>query len=250
MDRLIYTALSGMADSMNRQRTIANNMANAQTTGFRAEMIYATPVTLKTTGPTQSLEVRSLADGEVRGFDMRAGAVSQTARPMDVALQGNALLAVQGADGDESYTRRGDLSISPEGILQNGDGLPVIGGSGPISLPLDAKISIASDGTILAANPETPDAPPQVVDRLKLVSPTGSRIAKDLNGQFIVVGGGVLPSDESAKLIPSALEQSNVNASEVMVQMIEAQRLFDIRTKVIATARDIDERGTSLMRMS
>lgn len=246
MDRLIYTAMSGMTDSMVRQRVIASNMANAQTIGFRAEMLYSAPVTLK--GP--SLEARAMTEGEVRGADMSAGAITRTGRALDIAMNGDALLAVQAQDGSEAYTRRGDLSISPTGVLQNGDGRPVIGASGPITLPLDADAMIADDGAVLVRDPSTPDAPPTEVDRLKLASPAGSQIVKGIDGFFRVSGGGVLPGNEDAKVITGALEQSNVKPTEVIVQMIEAQRLFDIRTKLISTARDVDASGTALMRIS
>lgn len=245
MDRLIYTAMSGMSDSMARQRVIASNMANAQTAGFKAEMIYSTPVTIK--GP--SLEVRAMTDGEVHGADMKGGTVTQTGRALDVAITGDALLAVQAEDGSEAYTRRGDLSVSPTGVLQNGEGLPVIGSGGPISVSPDARVTIAPDGSVMVANPEAPDQPPQAVDRLKLASAAGSKIAKSLDGLFRVVGGGTLPDDADARVAPSALEQSNVDASDVMVQMIAAQRLFEIRTKLVATAREVDQSGTTLMRL-
>ena len=246
MDRLIYTAMSGMSDSMIRQRVLASNMANAQTIGFRAETLYSTPVTLD--GP--SLEARAMTDGEVRGADMTAGAITQTGRPLDIAIVTDALLAVQADDGSEAYTRRGDLSISPTGVLQNGDGKPVIGSAGPITLPLGSEVTISEDGSVLVRDVDAPDQPPQPVDQLKLGSPRGSQLAKGLDGLFRVTGGGVLPADETATVQSGALEQSNVKPSEVVVQMIQAQRLFDIRTKLISTARDVDQSGASLMRIS
>lgn len=246
MDRLIYTAMSGMTDSMVRQRVIASNMANAQTVGFRAEMIYSTPVTIKG-GP---LEVRALTDGEVRAASMKQGTISQTGRPLDVALSGDSMLAVQANDGSEAYTRRGDLTISATGVLENGDGRPVIGNGGPISVPADSIVTISPDGSVMVGNPATPDQPPTPVDRLKLVSTAGTAIAKEVDGLFRVIGGGALPEDANATVASGALESSNVNPSEVMVQMVEAQRMFDIRTKMIATAREIDERGSSLMRIN
>lgn len=246
MDRLIYTAMSGMTDSMNRQRVLANNMANINTTGFRADIINSTPVTL--TGP--SVEARAMTSGEVRAADMTAGSLMQTGRDLDIAILNDAFMAVQAKDGSEAYTRRGDLLISPTGLLENGDGRPVIGESGPITVPLDGKVSITKDGSVVVSNPATPDQPPQIVDRIKLASANGSKIAKELDGLFRVVGGGVLPADLAAGVQSGALEQSNVKASEVVVRMIEAQRLFDIRTKMIATARDIDQSGASLMRLS
>ncbi len=247
MDRLIFTAASGLSESMMQQRVLASNMANAQTVGFRAEMMSSTPVTIQA---PNSLEVRAMSDGEVQGADMRGGTVTQTGRALDVAVTDDTMLAVQEPDGSEVYTRRGDLSVSSSGVLQNGDGLPVIGNSGPITVPPNSTVTISADGTVLAANPDQASLPPQVVDKLKLVSTTGSKIAKDLTGLFRVVGGGALPADDNAKLTSGALEQSNVSISQGMVQMVDAQRLFDIRTKLISTAKEVDESGTSLLRMS
>lgn len=245
MDRLIYTAYSGLSDSMISQQVIASNMANAQTIGFRAEMLSHQVTTLK--GP--SIEARAMTQGEARGANMKQGAVIETGNPLDIALSGRAMLAVQGEDGEEAYTRRGDLSIDASGVMSNGDGRPVIGDAGPVTVPPGARITIAPDGTVLAATGENPDQPPQVVGRIKLVSTTGSRIEKGLDGLFRVFGGGALPEDEAAQVTSGALEQSNVDATRVLVEMIEAQRLFDMRTKLVATARELDEGSAGLMRL-
>ena len=246
MDRLIWTAVSGMSASLARQRMIANNMANSQTIGFRAELMVAAPVTVK--GP--QLETRALTDAAVRGARMDQGVVSETGRALDVALNGEALLGVQAENGDEAYTRRGDLSLTPAGLLVNGDGRPVLGEGGPISIPPGSEVSIAPDGAVLVRDAATPDAPLAQADKLKLASPVGSKIAKGLDGLFRVEGGGVLPADAEARLTGGALEQSNVRPSQVLVEMIEAQRLYDMRTKLIATAKELDEGGASLMRLS
>ena len=246
MDRLIFTAVSGMSAAMTRQRALASNLANAQTIGFRAETMETTPMTLD--GP--QLQVRSMNATQVRGAVMTPGSIVQTGNDLDVALNGDAMLVVQTADGKEGYTRRGDLSISPSGLLQNGEGLPVLGQNGPITLPPNAKVSISQDGSLLAGNPEAPGEPPALVDKLKLVSFRGSRIEKDLTGVFRVPNGGVLPVDDTAQVMPGSLEQSNVRPTEVLVEMVEAQRMFDIRTKLISTARELDEGGASLMRIT
>ena len=246
MDRLIWTAVSGMSASMARQRVTASNMANAQTIGFRAETMQFTPMTLK--GP--SLEARALSDAEVRGARMEAGSMVQTGRALDVALQGQALLAVQGEDGSEVYTRRGDLSLTPAGLLVNGEGRPVLGEGGPVSVPPGSDVSIAPDGAVLVRDRASPDAPLAQVEKLKLASPAGSRIEKGLDGLFRVVGGGILPADSEARLTSGTLEQSNVRPSEVLVEMVEAQRLYDMRTKLVATAKELDEGGAQLMRIS
>lgn len=246
MDRLIYTAASGMSASMIRQRMIASNMANAQTIGFRAEVMESTPVTIA----GEQLDIRALNRSEVKGAMMRDGTMMQTGRPLDIAMQGDVMMAVQAPDGGEGYTRRGDLSISVSGLLQNGDGLAVMGENGPITVPLGANVRIAEDGAVLASDPTSPDAPPIQVARIKLASFAGSKIEKDLANLFRVSGGGVLPADETAKVATGTLEQSNVRPTEVLVEMVEQQRLFDIRTKMISTARDLDESGASLMRIS
>ncbi|MCC6924592.1 flagellar basal body rod protein FlgF [Novosphingobium sp.] len=245
MDRLIWTAVTGMNASMARERMIASNMANAQTPGFRAEVMAQTPMTLE--GP--SLEVRSMNDSSVYGAQMDAGALVETGRPLDLALQGDALLSVQASDGTEAYTRRGDISISPAGLLVNGEGVPVLGDSGPISVPPDGAVAIGQDGAVLVRDKAQPEAPPQQIGRIKLASWRGSRIEKGLDGLFRVYGGGVLPQDLEARVIPGALEQSNVKPSQVLIEMVEAQRLYDIRTKLVATAKELDEGGASLMRL-
>ena len=246
MDRMIWTAVSGMNASMARERVIASNMANVQTPGFRAEVMAATPTTLE--GP--SLEVRALTGAAVYGASMVPGALVETGSPLDVALTGDGLLSVQAADGSEAYTRRGDLSLSPSGLLTNGDGAPVLGESGPISVPPGSIVSIGPDGAVLVHSASDPTAAPQQVERLKLAGWHGSRIQKGLDGLFRVEGGGVLPQDAEARLVSGSLEQSNVRTSEVLVQMVEAQRLFEMRTKLVATAKELDEQGASLLRMN
>lgn len=243
MDRLIYTAYSGLSASMIQQRVIASNMANAQTTGFRAELLVASPVTVKGTG----IEARAMADAQVRGANMTQGAVDRTGNPLDVALNGDTMLAVQASDGTEAYTRRGDLTVDANGTLVNGEGLPVLSDNGPITVPPGARLAIAPDGTVLANDPDQPDAPPQPVGRLKLASTTGSDIQKGLDGLFRVTGGGVLPTDDAATLVSGSLEKSNVNATQVLVDMVSAQRLFEMRAKVVASAKDNDEKSTALM---
>src|SRR5690606_19286853 len=102
---------------------------NAQTVGFRAELLDQRPVTID----GASLEVRAMQNAAVRGATMEQGELVQTGNPLDIAVQGEALLAVQAQNGDEAYTRRGDLSISPTGLLVNGEGHPVLSDAGPIT---------------------------------------------------------------------------------------------------------------------
>ena len=244
MDRLIYTALTSMNAAMNRQRTVANNLANASTPGFRGEVFSVTSATLK----DGSLQARGLVRGLVRSADMTNGRLSSTGQPLDLAVQGKALMAFQNPAGGEVYSRRGDLRITATGVLENGEGLPVLGlGGGPISVPQGFAISVGEDGTVLASDPAAPQAAAQIIDQIKLVSPEGSRLVKGVDSFLKVPGDGVLPADPTARVTSGILEGSNVETAETLVDMIEAQRAFEQRAKIITTARDLDEAGSRLM---
>ncbi len=245
MDRLIYTALTGMNAAMDRQRVVANNLANASTPGFRKEAFAVTPATLR----DGSLEARAMAQGVVRGVDMTVGRIIPTGKPLDIAVKEDALIAYQAPDGGEVYSRRGDLRVAASGILENGEGLPVMGEAGPITVPVGTKVSLAGDGSVLVSDPADPMAESQVLDRIKLVSPGGSAIAKGLDSFLRVPDGGVLPADPTAQITTGALEASNVDTATTLVEMIEAQRSFEQRAKVISTASDLDEAGSRLMSM-
>ena len=243
MDRMIYTALTGMDAAMTRQRAIASNLANANTPGFRAET-FATQ-SMHVRGAT--FDVRGLAQGAVRGADLSPGTTIDTGRSLDIAVGGAALMAFQNAAGEEVYSRRGDLSIDPAGLLLNGEGLQVMGTAGPITVPPGWDVSFGTDGTVFAADPAAPDAPPQDIGRIKLASAAGSAVAKDLDNQLRVIGGGVLPADLDAQITPGALEQSNVDSAGTLVEMIEAQRAFENRVKMISTAEQLDQASSRLM---
>ncbi len=245
MDRLIYTSLTAMHGSMARQTATANNLANAQTPGFRADIAEAQSVWLN--GP--NLDTRVMASEEVVNADMKAGTINATGRDLDIALSGDGLLGVQSADGEEAYTRRGDLQMADSGLLTTGDGHPVLGSQGPVTLPPADSISIDADGRVWIVPQGGDPAQPQEVDRLKLVSPAGSNIAKGLDGLFRVKGGGALPADPDAKVTTRSLEGSNVSATEALVDMIEASRAWDTQLKLIGDARDMDASSAELMRL-
>ena len=245
MDRLIYTALSGMRGAMARQTATANNLANANTTGFRAEMSSAQAMWLRGAG----LQSRVPTSEQVVAADMAPGSVTNTGRDLDVAMQGDALLAVQADDGSEAYTRRGDLQVSPTGVVTTGDGHPVLGEGGPLTIPPADSIRIAEDGAIWIVPTGGDPNQPQQVDRLKLATPAGSRIQKGTDGLFRVADGGALPSDPDARLTPHSLEGSNVNTSQTLIDMIEASRSWDMQLQLVTQAREMDTSAADLMRL-
>jgi len=247
MDKLIYTAASGMKGHMAAQAAIANNIANISTIGFRADRTVFDR--LDVSGP--GFDTRQPVSEEVIDADRKAGTVSQTGRPLDVAVLGDAWLAVQASDGTEAYTRRGDLQVTNSGVLQTGDGFPVIGQSGPITLPPAQKISVGADGSISIVPPgAAPGAPPQVIDRIKLASPVGSDTVKGLDNLLHVRGGGTLPTDLTAKVESGALEGSNVDMAQVLIDMIQNQREYEVQANLVKEAKKMDESAASLMRIS
>jgi flagellar basal-body rod protein FlgF len=245
MDRLVNTALTAMRGAMARQTAISNNLANANTTGFRAEIANATSQWLN----GETYNTRAQQAEQVLGADMAPGAVVQTGNPLDVAMDGDTLLAVQASDGSEGYTRRGDLRVSDSGLLTTGDGNPVLGEGGPITLPTYDSLSIAKDGGIWIVPQGGDPAQPQRVDGLKLVNAKGSSIAKGTDNLFRETNGGALPQDPIASVTGGAIEGSNVNATQALVQMIEASRSWETQVKMINTAKEIDDGGASLMRL-
>ena len=196
-----------------------------------------------------TFDTRAQASEQVIAADMAQGAVTETGNPLDVALDGDALLTVQATDGSEAYTRRGDLKVSDSGLLTTGDGLPVLGEGGPVILPQMDSVSIAKDGSIWGVPQGGDPANPQQVDKLKLVNAAGSSIAKGNDGLFREVNGGALPSDPLATVTSGSLEGSNVNSTQALIDMIEASRAWETQVKMIDTAKQLDDGGASLMRL-
>ncbi len=246
MDRLIDVARTAMRGAMARQTAVSNNLANANTTGFRAEILNAS--TRWVGGAAFSSRAESV--DQVIAADMKAGTVMQTGNPLDIAVDGDGqFITVQANDGSEGYTRRGDLKLNESGLLTTGDGFPVLGESGPITLPPADNIRIAKDGGIWIVPQGGQIDQPQLVDTIKLANAKGSTVAKGTDNLFREVNGGALPQDPLASVTAGALEGSNVNATTALVQMIEASRAWETQIKMIDTAKDIDSGGASLMRL-
>jgi flagellar basal-body rod protein FlgF len=245
VDKLVYTALSGLRGHMSAQAAIANNIANASTTGYRADKVQFDSMSI--IGP--SFESRSPSGERVIDADRTAGAFVSTGRNLDVAVNGDAWMAVQGADGEEAYTRRGDFQVDDSGLLTTGDGFPVVGSSGPVTIPPNEGMSIAPDGSILIVPVGGKADQPTVLDKLKLVSPEGTETVKGLDNLLHVKGGGTLPEDLNATVRSGALESSNVNLTQSLVDMIENQRSYEVQAKLLTTSKTMDEGGASLMRL-
>ena len=244
MDRMVYLAMAGAKHALESQQTISHNLANSDTPGFRADLdsLLSRPVY----GPGHASRVYSL---EARvGSDFRQGPVQQTGRELDIAVQGEGWIAVQGADGTEAYTRRGDLRIGPGGLLVNGDGRLVLGDGGPVAVPPSEKIEIGEDGTVSVVPVGQPENALAVVDRIKLVNPGNDTLEKGNDGLFRRRDGGPAPPDAGVRLASGALEGSNVNGVDGLVQMIDNARRFEAYVKLMDTAKSNDEASARLLR--
>ncbi|WP_430428539.1 flagellar basal-body rod protein FlgF [Parasphingorhabdus sp.] len=243
MDKLAYTSINAMKSLMNRQTAIANNMANSNTVGFKAEMVSSKAQYLN--GPGH--DSRAMAVERNMQADLNAGAITKTDRPLDIALEGDAMLAIQAADGKEAYTRRGDLKIDPSGLLLTGDGFPVLGEGGPVTLPPSERVTIGADGTISVLPPGGDPTQLEPIAKLKLVSTTGTEITKGTDTLFHVADDGTLPVDENAKVISGALEGSNVNMTSALVDMIETSRAWETQARLLRMTEELDDSGAGVM---
>jgi flagellar basal-body rod protein FlgF len=241
MDRLIYTSMTGAKHLFNRQAVLANNLANASTTGFRADLVAQRAV--PTQGGAPGARIFSLET--TTGSDFTPGPMLATGRALDVAVQGSGWIAVQGFDGNEAYTRAGNLQVNVDGTLTLPNGLPVLGDGGPITVPADAKLQIAADGTISAKTANSPTV--NQVGRLKLVNPEANALVKSLDGLFRTRNGEPADTDPNVRVADGTLEGSNVNVVEAMVGMIAAARQFEMQMKMLAVAEQNEQKAGSLL---
>jgi flagellar basal-body rod protein FlgF len=174
---------------------------------------------------------------------------------LDVALHEEGFLAISLPDGSEAYSRNGSIQVSPEGQLTI-QGMPLLGVSGPISLPPQAEITLASDGTLSALNPGDPPNTISQVGSIKLVKAKPSEMVRGDDGLFHLTPaaqqqrGKQLPNDPSMRVTPGMLESSNVKPVETMVDLINNARRFEMQMKVIHSVDENEQRANSLLSMS
>ncbi|MEJ5999998.1 flagellar basal-body rod protein FlgF [Paucibacter soli] len=238
MDRMIYLSMAGAKASMQRQDVLANNLANVSTNGFRAEMAAFRAVPVRGDGAS----TRAYALETTVGYNPEPGVISATGRNLDVAMRGNAWLAVQGLDGTEAYTRAGSLDVNSEGLLVLRNGLQVLGDGGPINVPPNTELQIGGDGTVSA---KANNQKPTTIGRLKLVTPEAP-LTRGPDGLFRAAEGD-LPADQTARLQDGALEGSNVSPVETMVGMIAAARQFEQQMKLLQIAQTQGQASAKLL---
>jgi len=244
MDRLIYTAATGARHILEQQATTSNNLANATTNGFRAQLdsFRAVPVV------SQGLPTRAFVVDNTVGSDFRSGAMQTTGRALDVALRGDGWLAVQSPDGSEAYTRGGSLKVSENGMLQTAAGLLLVGENGPIAIPPDAQVAIGADGTVSAIDTtQTQPGPTNVLGRIKLVNPDTRELVRGDDGLFRRQNGLPADADQAVRLADGVLEGSNVNPIDAMVNMISLARSFETQMSLLKNAENNAAKATQIL---
>jgi flagellar basal-body rod protein FlgF len=247
MDKLIYTAMTGATQAFEQLATTSQNLANTNTTGFRAQIdsFQAIPVQ-----GNASLNTRTQVSNATVGADLKMGALSQTGRDLDMAMQGPGWIAVKADDGSEAYTRNGAMEVSSTGILINQSGNQIVGEGGPITVPPDSKLILGRDGTLSTIVPGTVPAVVNQLGRIKLVNPPESNIERGPDGLFRTKQGGAAPADPNLHIVSGYLEGSNVNMIDSMVNMINMGRSFETHINMIKKADDNAAKASQIMNLN
>ncbi|BAN35521.1 flagellar basal-body rod protein FlgF [Sulfuricella denitrificans skB26] len=246
MDRLIYIAMNGANHTMHQQAQVAHNLANASTTGYKAEAnsFRALPVL------GEGAQTRTFVVDSTSGADFSTGAILNTDRDLDVAVQGKGWIAVQAADGSEAYTRNGSLLVGANGLLQTRNGLTVMGDGGPLAVPPDAEVTIAKDGTVSIIPAGQAPNTVATVGRVKLVNPPETDLIKSGDGLFRLSSGLPAPADANVVLAQKSLETSNVNAVDSLVSMISLARQYDMQIKLLQNAEANAQKANQIMSLN
>jgi flagellar basal-body rod protein FlgF len=227
MIRGLYTAASGLATATLRLGVVSNNIANANTAGYKADRLpdevgksldlmrwavddNGNPVGAITLGPKSGLS----------SLDLTPGPIQETGNALDLAIGGTGFFAVQGADGQTRYTRDGGFSLDANGGLRARDGSAVLNDNGqPIQIT-GSQVAVDADGTLVV------DGLPG--DRLQVVDfAPGQQLLKQGNGMFTPANGGLPQPATGAQLYQGFLEGSNVDMTESMVQTMNLVRAYE-----------------------
>ena len=246
MDRMVYLAMTGARQMLLQQAAASNNLANAASPGFRADLeaFRAMPVF------GDGLPSRVYAMAERPAVNFEPGTLETTGNDLDIAVDGEGFFAVQARDGTEAYTRGGDLKLTSTGQLETGNGLPVLGNGGPIALPPSESLLIASDGTVSVRPVGQTSEALAIIDRLKLVRPVLTDLVKGEDGLFRLKNGTNIEADASVRVVQGALETSNVNSVAEMINMITYQRNYELQVKAMQAAAENDDAASQLLRVA
>ncbi|MBL7481097.1 flagellar basal-body rod protein FlgF [Legionella bononiensis] len=246
MEPILYNAISGGRSDFKRQELIANNLANINTPGFKADLYQAQTMYMNDANGVNDKNGQSFIVQGPNGIDLSPGEIIPTGRDLDIAIDGEGWMAVKDSQGKEAYTRGGSLRLDVNRQLITASGKVVLGDGGPISIPPAKSIEIGNDGTITIIPLDGDIKSLAILDRIKLVTLDKTNIVKNDEGLLQLKQGGVAKADATVKLINGAIEGSNVKAIDQMVGMISAGREFDAQMKILST---VDDNGQKLAQL-
>ena len=253
MDKMLYIAMSGAKQSLRGVALKANNLANANTTGFKAD--FAQARSMQAFG--EGLPTRVFALQERPGTNMNMGALVETGRDLDIAVDNKSWLTVTDAAGKEAYTKVGTLNITASGALVTSHGRQIVGEGGPIILPVPVdKVIFSDDGAIQVRPQGAPANFLEVVDRLKGSEADNGKLEKGNDGLFRPKKSslvddlcGFCETSPTARVMSGMLEMSNVNPVHEMTDMINHQRQFEMQMKLMKKAEEMDQKHVQLLRI-
>lgn len=251
MDRLVFTSSATIKEQGTARQVLVNDLANVSTVGFKSSYDVAlTSVKVNGSGFDTRYQAQSLALDTVR---LDPGPIMATGRPMDIAMAAAAVLTVQAPNGEQAFTRRGDLKVNIQGQLENGSGHLVLGEGGPIAIPPGLLVQINPDGSIYARDPTQVGTVPDVpIGQLRLRDASSVRLSRREDGLFKVSdkpnGTDIAATDQLPQVIPGALEGSNVSAIEAMTRLIDHSRSFESQIRIIKEMKGLDESASSMMK--
>jgi len=249
MDKSIFTALNSMQILKNNQSVVSQNLSNTNVVGYKKDIqanfgsVYL--------DREKGIDPRVFAFSDVGAFDNSQGPLNPSERKLDLAIDGDGYFIVKPDGGKLALSRRGDLKVGIDGTLRDNAGAQIFSVDlEPIEIPPYRNISIANDG-IITIEPLNAEPGQQVVVG-QIATTKGSeevKLVKSLDGFIRTEDGGVPEPDQQSRIVSGFLEGSNVKSVDELVSGIEQSRSYEINVKFITTAKELDEAGSSLMRM-
>lgn len=251
MDRLIFNSARALSEQSLQRQSLVHELANVSTIGFkRSWEMSISSIKAEGEGFDTRFQPQTYALDQIQ---LTPGPVMVTGNNLDVAMAKSTVLGVQAEDGTATFTRRGDLRLNVNGVLENGSGHIVRGTNGPITIPPGFNVYITSEGGVYAQDPlQTGVQQGQLIDTLLLRDASATSLARREDGLFKVEGRpdgtDIENGAEPPSVIPKALEGSNVSAIQMMVKLMDHTRTFEAQIRVIKESKDLDENGATMMR--
>lgn len=255
MDRSIYTVLAAATSSTFQRVQLTNDLANLSTVGYKRAS-QTRPSAAFLNGPGFPSRYQPVVQSRVEFVEIGSGPFQETGDSLHVAMADKTVMSVQAPSGDVAFTRRGDMRISTDGFLELANGLLVLGeGGAPITAPADSSITIASDGQVFSSLLQAPDVAPVAIGQLGLRDASGVNLVRRVDGLYEAEGsngqgGDFATGPEPVSVQSGALEGSDANAVDIMVNLLDFYRSFETQMKVIKSIEELDQNGSQMMQAS